>query len=426
MSNGRMGILVGGGPAPGINSALSAATIGAINRGVEVLGILDGFQHLIAGKTDQVRLLRIEDVSRIHDKGGSIIRTSRANPTKSPEDLQRTVETLRQLGIDRLVSIGGEDTGSAAAAVAHESGGDIRVAHVPKTIDNDLPLPAKAPTFGFETARHVGTQFALNLMEEAKTTNRWCMMVVMGRTAGHLALAIGKSAGATVTVIPEEFAGDRITVPEVCKVIEGAMLKRRAYNRRYGLAVVAEGVASRMDPEHLSSMPGVEVGYDAHGHIRLEKIPLAAILEGQLTRQFAERGESLPFVSISLGYELRCADPIPFDVDYTRTLGSGAVKFLFEEDGRPSGVVCLEAGQLRVLPFEDLQEPDTGRISTRLVDVASDHYLVARQYMIRLNRADLDDDALVARMAEAGGMDAAAFRARFTPVLDAEVAGVSV
>jgi 6-phosphofructokinase len=425
MPEGRMGILVGGGPAPGINSALSAATIGAINRGLEVVGILDGFSHLITGRTDMTRALTLGDVSRIHDKGGSIIRTSRANPTKTPEDLRRTVETLRQLGINRLVSIGGEDTGSAAAAVSHESAGEVRVAHIPKTIDNDLPLPANAPTFGFETARHVGTQFALNLMEEAKTTNRWCMMVVMGRKAGHLALAIGKSAGATVTVIPEEFSPDKITVHDVCKVIEGAILKRRAYGRDYGLAVVAEGVASRMDPEHLSSLPGVEVGYDAHGHIRLEKIPLAAILERQLISQFGERDETLPFVSISLGYELRCADPIPFDVDYTRTLGSGADKFLFDETSRPSGIVCLDNGKLRVLPFEDLQEPDTGRIRTRLVDIASDHYAVARQYMIRLNRADLDDEALVTRMAAAGKMNEDAFRERFAPIFNVEVAGAS-
>jgi 6-phosphofructokinase 1 len=263
-------------------------------------------------------------------------------------------------------------------------------------------------------------------MEEAKSTNRWCMMVVMGRKAGHLALAIGKSAGATVTVIPEEFGPGNITVPDVCKVIEGAILKRRAYSRNYGLAVVAEGVASRMDPDHLSSMPGVEVGYDAHGHIRLEKIPLAAILEGHLVKQFAERGESLPFVSISLGYELRCAAPIPFDVDYTRTLGSGAVKFLFEETQQPSGVVCLENGQLRVLPFEELQEADTGRISTRLVDITSDHYAVARQYMIRLTREDLNDPGLVARMAESGSMDENAFHERFAPLLEGEALRMSV
>jgi 6-phosphofructokinase 1 len=208
------------------------------------------------------------------------------------------------------VTIGGEDTATAAAQVCGASGGDLRVAHIPKTIDNDLPLPANAPTFGFETARHLGTQWALNLMEESRTTNRWCLVVVMGRKAGHLALGIGKAAGATVTVIPEEFPADEISLDELCLVLEGAIIKRRALGRRDGIAVVAEGVAAKMDPNQLAAIPGVEVGHDSYGNIRLEKIPLAAILEREIVRHFAERGESFPMVAVTLGYELRCAAPI--------------------------------------------------------------------------------------------------------------------
>ena len=409
----RVGILVGGGPAPGINSALSAAAIAAIRAGFEVTGILDGFEHLIAGRTDLTVPLAIGDVSRIHNQGGSIIRTSRANPLHSDEDLQRTVDTLRALGVTHLVTIGGEDTGSAAAGVCRKSG-DIRVAHIPKTIDNDLPLPANAPTFGFETARAVGTQSVLALMEESRTTNRWCLVVVMGRKAGHLALGIGKAAGATLTVIPEEF-GDEITIGDLGLVLEGAILKRRARGRNYGLAVVAEGLAAKMSPEHLKSLPGVEVGYDPHGNIRLEKVPLAAIIERELVRRFSERGRPLPLVPVTVGYELRCAPPIPFDVDYTRTLGYGAVRFLVSESPTLGGLICLEEGRLRVIPFDELQDPQTGRIHTRMVDVNSEHYRVAREYMLRLERGDLEDEALLAAMAREADMTPAAFAERFRP-----------
>ena len=197
--NKRIGILVGGGPAPGINSAISACVIEASNNGVEVMGIRDGFSQLMNGRTDMVRLLTIQDVSRIHADGGSILRTSRANPTIDPEDLKTTIRMLRELGVTSLVSIGGEDTALSASEVARNSGGDIRVAHIPKTIDNDLPLPGDIPTFGYDTARYVGTQLVLNLMEDSRTTNRWFVVVVMGRKAGHLALGIGKAAGATLT-----------------------------------------------------------------------------------------------------------------------------------------------------------------------------------------------------------------------------------
>ena len=184
----RLGILCGGGPAPGMNSVISAATIEARNSGWDVLGIMDGFQHLIEGRTEEARPLSITDVSRIHLQGGSIIRTSRANPTVRDEAaadpdwrLHACLGSLRKLGIDALVTIGGDDTAFSASRLAEAAGGGLRVAHVPKTIDNDLPLPGGIPTFGFETARSVGVQLVSNLMTDAMTTQRWYLVVAMGR-----------------------------------------------------------------------------------------------------------------------------------------------------------------------------------------------------------------------------------------------------
>ncbi|MEJ7613538.1 MAG: diphosphate--fructose-6-phosphate 1-phosphotransferase [Candidatus Fervidibacter sacchari] len=420
----RLGILVGGGPAPGINSVIGAVTIEAINSGLEVIGIYDGFEHLMKGRTDMVRQLTIPDVSRIHFDGGSILRTSRANPTRTAEDLQNTVKALKELGIRYLVTIGGDDTAFSASEVVKAAGGAVRVAHVPKTIDNDLPLPGGMPTFGFETARHVGTELVRNLMEDSRTTNRWYFVVAMGRKAGHLALGIGKAAGATITVIGEEFPKERITLAEVCDVLEGAILKRRVLGRKDGVAVIAEGIGEKLDPEELAKIPGVEVERDPHGHIRLGEIPLATILKREIQRRFKERGEKITIVDVTLGYELRCAPPIPFDIDYTRTLGYGAVKFLLSEPKddkvKEGGMVCLVGGRLEILPFDELRDPITGRTKVRLVDINSEHYKVAREYMIRLEREDLENPEMLAKLAEAAKMTPEEFKKKFAHVVGLE------
>lgn len=422
----RLAILVGGGPAPGINSAISSVTIEAHKKGLAVTGVLDGFEHLIAGDLSYTHDLTIQEVSRIHFRGGSILGTSRANPTKSAETISAVVESLRKLGVSYLVTIGGDDTAFAASTVARHAGGQLRVAHIPKTIDNDLPLPAGVPTFGYETARATGTQTLLTLMEDSRTTNRWFVTVVMGRKAGHLALGIGKAAGATLTVIPEEFPGEKLSLDDVARVIEGAILKRRVNGQGYGTAIVAEGVGERLDPEELKNYAGVEVSYDPYGHIALADIPLASLIKQAIGRRFASRGDRVQITETTLGYELRCANPIPFDIDYTRTLGYGAVHFLLEEpasdDLRIGGFITLEEAHVNVLPFGALLDPETGRTRVRLVDIESTHYHVARDYMIRLEREDLEDAAMVEALAKVAKLTPDEVIRRFSPMFAATAA----
>ena len=416
----RMGILVGGGPAPGINSAISAAVIEAVNSGLSVVGILDGYKHLVSGRTDMVRPLGISDVSRIHAEGGSILRTSRTNPARNPEDLQRTVDSLQALSIEYLVTIGGDDTAFGASEIARAAGGRLKVAHVPKTIDNDLPLPGGQPTFGFETVRQAGTEAVLNLMEEARTTNRWYFIVVMGREAGHLALGIAKAAGATLALIPEEFPDGGPTLDQVSKVLEGAILKRRVMGNEHGVAVIGEGIAEKLSVDELKNLPGVTVEHDSYGHIALNDIPLAIILRRQVQQAFAARGEDIAIVDVTLGYQLRGARPIPFDIDYTRTLGYGAVRFLLsdtdDERLKFGGLICQLDGQRKVLAFDDLRDPATGRIRVRTVDVESEYYAVAREYMIRLDPEDWIDQGFIAQIAQAGNMTLEEFESAFGSV----------
>src|SRR4051812_44621531 len=253
-SGGKLALLVGGGPAPGINGVISSVTIEAINHGVEVVGVQDGFKNLVKGDLTAARPLTIDSVKMVHSRGGSILGTSRTNPTKSDADMRSVLDSLRRLGVGYLVTIGGDDTAYSASQVHLRADGAIRVAHVPKTIDNDLPLPAGTPTFGFETARHLGVAIVHNLTEDARTTSRWYVIVSMGRAAGHLALGIGKAAAATLTVIPEEFRGRPVRLDELCDIILGSVIKRRSQGTHYGMVVLAEGLIEAIGEKGLQSV----------------------------------------------------------------------------------------------------------------------------------------------------------------------------
>jgi ATP-dependent phosphofructokinase / diphosphate-dependent phosphofructokinase len=418
----KLGILCGGGPAPGMNSVISAATIEARNSGWDVVGILDGFQHLIEGRTGEVRPLSITDVSRIHVLGGSIIRTSRANPAVREEGaadpewrLRACAGSLQKLGVGALVTIGGDDTAFSASRLAAVAGRGLRVAHVPKTIDNDLPLPGGVPTFGFETARAVGVGLVNNLMTDAMTTRRWYLVVAMGRSAGHLALGIGKSAGATVTVIAEEFPrGEPVRLSRLVDIVETSMLKRIAAGRPFGVAVLAEGIGLRLPRDELArAMPEAE--RDAHGHLRLAELELDRLLARQVKDRFRARGQEVTVEGKNIGYELRCAPPIPFDIEYTRDLGYSAVDYLKRalDSDQPGAMITIQDGHLVPLPFGSFTDPATGRVQVRLVNIESSSYRVAREYMIRLDRADLEDPGRLGPIAAACGLTPAAFRDRY-------------
>ncbi|MCX8072335.1 MAG: diphosphate--fructose-6-phosphate 1-phosphotransferase [Candidatus Binatia bacterium] len=412
----KMGILVGGGPAPGINSVIGAATIRAVLEGVPVLGIRDGFEHIMQGRTDQVEPLTIDKVSRMHFRGGSMIGISRANPTKSTEQLEHCVHALDALGIDRLITIGGDDTAYSAMRLAQQAAGRLRIVHVPKTIDNDLDLPPHVDTFGFQTARHVGVELVKNLMVDAYTTSRWYIVVTMGRKAGHLALGIGKAAGATLTLILEEFLGRPIRLQHIADILAGAIIKRLADGRRDGVAVIAEGVVLDMDPRDVAGLEHVE--RDEHGHVRLSEIDLGDTVKRAVAQRLAQLGIKITLTAKNIGYELRCADPIPYDLEYTRDLGYCAAKYLLE--GGDQVMVSLQAGQFVPIPFGHLLDPQTGRTRVRLVDVYSTRYAIARRYMIRLRRDDFERDEEIARFARVAHLTPEEFRRQFEYLVELE------
>jgi len=433
MGNKRLAILVGGGPAPGINAVIGAATIGAINEGFEVHGICDGFSHLVNASFDpgeHARRLRIGDVARIHFTGGSMLGIARTNllngdklhesAAATPDEAKLTtvINNLRYMGVTHLLTIGGDDTALSARFVSEWSAGKICMVHVPKTIDNDLPLPGDIPTFGYATARNLGARLCANLMEDSRTTGRWYLVVTMGRNAGFLALGIGKAAGVTLTLIPEEFP-EQTTVSDIVDTIEGSIIKRRLVGRRDGVAVVAEGLAYKLgDVAELSRILGKNIPTDAAGHPRLSEVPLADILKYELTKRFAERGDKITVVAETMGYELRSAAPTPFDMAYCRDLGHGAIRLIVEgvANERHGVMVTLQDGNLVPMFFDDMMDPATNRTRVRKVDVSSYSYLVARAYMIRLEKGDFEDVTQLQRLAAEAKMNAEQFRDRYSHV----------
>jgi len=401
-----LAILVSGGPAPGINAVIAAATIEARNRKMQVIGCTDGFRWLVQGDDQHVVELDIGDVSRIHFEGGSILRTSRTNPTRSPDGVRRVAETLQHLEVNHLITIGGDDTAFAASQVA-KAVTNLTVAHVPKTIDNDLPLPGGIVTFGYMTACNLGKDLVHNLMQDAVTTERWFFVTVMGRHAGHLALGIGGSSGATLTVIAEEFSDNKISLERIADILEGAIIKRRVQGRDHGVAILSEGLSVKLDPETLGP-----VERDAYGNVRLGELNLGRLLKERVTASLRGRGIEITIVDKHLGYELRCAPPGAHDIQYCRSLGYWAARFLME--GGSNAMVTIQAGRLVPIPFDQMIDPQSGKIRVRFVDVQSEQYQALYEYMIRLKPEDFAAAGMLEKLAGAGSLSKAEFEARFS------------
>jgi len=405
----RIGILVGGGPAPGTNGVISAVVIEAIKSGCVPVGFHDGFEWLAERYTDEQHEMTIDEVSRIHLDGGVVLGTSRTDITGDAASLENAVAALRKLGIEGLVTIGGDDLVRSSIAIERATEGSIRVVQVPKSIDNDLSIPLAVSTLGFETARHVGVMLVKRLMEDAKTTGRWYLAVTMGRPTGHLTLGIGKAASATCTIIPEEFRGERVSLSDVCDVVEGAIIKRRAMRRSHGVVLLSEALVERFDPEEVAELQDVD--RDAQGNIRVAEIDLGRKVKSEVQLRLERRGIKVTLVDKTIGYELRCAPPIPYDAEYARDLGYAAFKHLY--GGGVGALITIQGGESRAVPFDEVIDPATGRGRQRFVDVDTESYRVARDYMVRINEKDFRDDDWVAKLAEAGGLPVSEFVSRF-------------
>lgn len=413
MASRKIGIVVGGGPAPGTNGVVSAIAIEAIKLGHTPIGFHDGFEWLAQRYTDEQHELTIDEVSRIHLDGGVHLGSSRTDISRERQTLENTIAALNKLDIDSLIVIGGDDAVSSAVALERESRGALKVVLIPKSIDNDLWMPLPVSTLGYETARHVGVGLVKSLMEDAKTTGRWYIAVTMGRPTGHLTLGIGKASGATCVIIPEEFLQPVICLGDIADIVEGAIIKRRAMGRNHGVVLLSEAVVERFSKEEVVELQDVD--RDAQGNIRVTEIDLGRKIKSEVESRLNARRIRVTIVDKTIGYELRCAQPIPYDVEYARDLGYAAVNYLLK--GGSGAMITVLGGEFHPTPFSDVVDPASGRGRVRPVEVDTESYLVAREYMVRLGKRDFADEAWVGKLADAGGLTANDFRLKFSDLM---------
>jgi 6-phosphofructokinase len=378
---GTIGIVVSGGPAPGINSVIAAVVIAAHHHGLRVKGLRRGFKGISLGLPNSVIDLAVDEVTPSAHDGGSILGTSRFNPFKDLATRESFTTGLATHGIDHLVVIGGEGSAWLSHRCAQEIPG-LKVVHVPKTIDNDLPLPQNYPSFGFETAREVGTGIIKTLLTDARTCRRWFIVTSMGRKAGFLALGLGVAAGATLTIIPEEFKGNRQSTAAVAAMIFQSIAARAKHGKEYGVALLAEGLLDVLDPTSsplLEQCPRDELGRINYSHVELGEV-IAPPLRGLC----AAAGLDIKVLTKNIGYELRCHAPTSFDIEYTRFLGHGAVTLLLE--GQTDVMVTRDFDTMRAIPLGDLID-SSGAMISRQVNLTSDTYRVAQSFMVRSENA---------------------------------------
>jgi 6-phosphofructokinase 1 len=398
---------------------IAAVALEAIRLGCAPIGFHDGFEWLAERYTDEQHELTIDEVSRIHLDGGSILGTSRTDVAHDRQMLDNSIAALKKLGIEALVAVGGDDMLASAAAVERQAEGAIKVVQIPKSIDNDLPLPASLTTLGYETARQVGVGIVSSLMEDSKTSGRWFIGVTMGRPTGHLTLGIGAAASATCTIIPEEFGPEGVgpddfplptlRLADICDIVEGSIIKRRAMGKGYGVVLLSEALSERFSPEEAPLLEDVD--RDAQGHIRVAEIDLGRKVKSEVQSRLEKRGVKVTIVDKTIGYELRCAPPIPYDAEHARDLGYAAVSYLMA--GGSGAMITMQNGVFSPVPFNSVISAATGRGKSRSVDLTSESYQIARDYMVRLGPKDFIDEGWVEKLAQAGGMDPAEFRTHF-------------
>jgi 6-phosphofructokinase 1 len=245
-------------------------------------------------------------------------------------------------------------------------------------------------------------------MVDAQTTSRWYLVIAMGRTAGHLCLGIAKAVGATIALIPEEFRPP-LRLKLLVDTLAGAILKRLSSGHKDGVAVIGEGVVLHISEDDLAALKDVE--RDAHGHVRIAEVNIGEILKSEISKRLKQFGVKATLVAKNIGYELRCADPIPFDMEYTRDLGYCAAKYILS--GGTQAMVSMQAGRFVPIPFASMLDAKTGRARTRLVDVDSTRYHIARRYMVRLRKDDFEDAHELAKLAATAGLSNDDFQKEF-------------
>lgn len=361
-------ILCGGGPAPGMNTVVFSVAKTFLSNGYRVIGLHEGYTGLFNDhpRTEDIDFFKAD---AYFNRGGSYLQMSRFKPTNEDFEKNFNLKLFQENNVKLLVTVGGDDTASTANRIAkflEAKQYPIHNIHVPKTIDDDLPLPNNAPTFGFNSAKDEGAHLARTIYEDARTSGNWLLISAMGRSAGHLALGIGEATHCPMTIIPEMFNKTKITVDKIIKLTLSAILKRKLLGIHYGTVVVAEGVFHDLDSDDLKGT-GVHMTYDEHGHPELGKISKAVLFNDILEKEFSKLGWKVKTRPVEIGYDVRCQDPIAYDLSYCTELAMGVYE-LFKEGKTGCMVYIDQDGNPKPLFLKDIQNAE-GKIPPRRVDI---------------------------------------------------------
>lgn len=359
-------ILCAGGPAPGINTVISAVTKIFTNNGYTVIGLNGGYKSLFSDEPDFI-YMDFEFADNIFSRGGSALVMSRYKP----KDNEFRIDFFEKHNVKLLVTIGGDDTASTANRVAkYLATNNLKVSniHVPKTIDNDLPLPVGYPTFGYQSAKEQGVQLATTLYEDARTSGTWFVVAAMGREAGHLAFGIGAASHYPMIIVPEMFNKTTISFEKIAKLVVSSMLKRHIIGIPYGAAIISEGVFHLMSDEDIIGT-GVQFTYDEHGHPELGNVSKSHIFNVMVQQELQALRIKIKSRPYEMGYELRCCRPIAYDLAYATRLGLGTY-MLYKEGITGCVVTVTREGDAVPLYLKDMEDAN-GKIKPRLVDIES-------------------------------------------------------
>lgn len=334
----KVGVLTGGGDCPGLNPAIRAIVYHSIDYGFELVGLRRGWAGLVEADTCP---LNLEMAEGLISQGGTVLESSRTNPFKRDHDLKAAIANFKELGLDALIALGGEDTLGVASKL-HQMG--LPTVGVPKTMDNDLS--GTDYTFGFDSAVSVGVDAADRLKDTARSHRRVMVLEVMGRHAGWVALEVGIAGGADWVLIPEV----ALDLDRMCQHLETL----RARGRNYALIVVSEGV-------EVPAAESESVSVDAFGHVILRERGVGEFISKEIEARL--KWESRLSV---LGHIVRGGPPTPFDRMLATRAGIKAVDLVAEKQwGQMAalqgqsvvGVPLEEAvAQLKTVPLELYQE----------------------------------------------------------------------
>jgi len=413
----RVAILFAGGPAPAANAVISCAAVSFLRNNIEVVGILHGYSHLMeysdgSALEEGRHYIKIDHkvLKRTRNSQGIIIGTARANPGKAVADpkhlddperskpLNTVYQALRSLGVDALISIGGDDTLKTANKFRMyqerlpADAPRIPVVHLPKTIDNDYM--GIDFTFGYFTAVEVLAGEIRNLLADGEANRAYFIAETMGRSAGWLAYGAAIAGEASLVISVEDITGkyessEEVKDPttgktqirrvmdfdEVIKRIVATMrVREEAEGKPYGVIVLAEGLAELLPYTHIEGVPR-----DEHGHIAISKLNLSRLFSDRVGKEYKKQtGREKKITGLQLGYESRCARPQAFDVMLGSQLGVGAYRALVEK--RLDGVMVSISGQLELnyVPFSQLVDPETLVTVVRYIEPGSDFHRLAR------------------------------------------------